>query len=143
MAEETLDHAITVAQLDHQTSVSRRLQIHGYHNHADSFGDLADYGSDAIEIQNMVKKNTTLGEKLPNSSVLKAEVIWAVRNEMARTVENFCARRRRLLILDARTSIQIAPAVAQLMAGELKKGKEWEKDQIEQYKETANRYFIH
>ncbi|MBN2029818.1 glycerol-3-phosphate dehydrogenase/oxidase [bacterium] len=143
MAEETLDHAIAVAQLEHRPSVSRTLQIHGYHNHADSFGTLSDYGSDAIEIQNMIKKDPTLGERLPKSDILKAEVIWAVRHEMARTVEDFCARRRRLLFLDARASIKVALTVAQLMAAELKKGKDWEKDQVEGYQKTAQRYFIH
>lgn len=39
---------------------------------------------------------------------LLAEVIWAVRYEMARTVDDVLARRVRLLFLDARAAIQSA-----------------------------------
>ena len=143
MAEETIDQAIVVAQLEYQPSVSKTLQIHGYHNHADRFGKLEYYGSDAIEIQNLVKKEPRLGEPLHNDSVLRAEVVWAVRNEMARTVEDFLARRRRILFLDARASLEIAPAVAKLMAKELKRGTRWQKSQIESFRKTANNYLIH
>ncbi|MEW6616774.1 MAG: glycerol-3-phosphate dehydrogenase/oxidase [Thermodesulfobacteriota bacterium] len=143
MAEETIDQAIVVAQLEYQPSVSKTLQIHGYHNHADRFGKLEDYGSDAIEIQNLVKKEPHLGEPLHNDSILRAEVVWAANNEMARTVEDFLARRRRILFLDARASIEIAPDVAKLMATELKKGIKWQKSQIELFKKTANNYLVH
>ncbi|KAF0123214.1 MAG: glycerol-3-phosphate dehydrogenase [bacterium] len=143
MAEETIDQAIVVAQLEYQPSVSKTLQIHGYHNHADRFGKLEDYGSDAIEIQNLVKKEPSLGEPLHNDSIICAEVVWAVNNEMARTVEDFLARRRRILFLDARASLETAPAVAKLMATELKKGTKWQKSQIESFRKTANNYLIH
>ena len=44
-----------------------------------------------------------------------AEVIWAVRHEMARTVEDVLARRLRALFLDARAAVDMAPKVAALM----------------------------
>ncbi|MFH2012319.1 MAG: glycerol-3-phosphate dehydrogenase/oxidase [Pseudomonadota bacterium] len=143
MAEETIDLALVVAQLKYHPSVSDTLQIHGYHNHADKFGKLEDYGSDAPEIQNLVKKDPQLGEPLYNDSIICAEVVWAVKNEMARTVEDFLARRRRTLFLDARASLEMAPAVAKLMAAELKKGINWEKSQIELFQKTANNYLVH
>jgi glycerol-3-phosphate dehydrogenase len=62
---------------------------------------------------------------------------------MARTVEDFLARRRRILFLDARASLETAPAVAKLMATELKKGTKWQKSQIESFQKTANNYLIH
>ena len=48
-----------------------------------------------------------------------AEVVWAARHEMARTVEDVLARRTRALFLNARAAEAMAPAVARLMAGEL------------------------
>ena len=48
-----------------------------------------------------------------------AEVVWAVRHEMARTVEDVLARRTRALFLNARAAEAMAPDVARLMAGEL------------------------
>ncbi len=73
---------------------------------------------------------------------LGAEVIWAVRKEMARTVEDFLARRIRLLLLDARASIKAAPVVAKLMAGELKKGRKWRRDQVNSYTKLAEEYYL-
>ena len=45
---------------------------------------------------------------------LKAEVVWAARNEMARTVEDILASRTRALFLNARAALAMAPAVADL-----------------------------
>ncbi|PKP32164.1 MAG: hypothetical protein CVT99_06760 [Bacteroidetes bacterium HGW-Bacteroidetes-16] len=48
---------------------------------------------------------------------------------MARTVEDFLSRRTRLLILDARASIEVAPVVAKMMAKELNQNRKWVKVQ--------------
>ena len=52
----------------------------------------------------------------PRLSCTGAEVVWAAREEMARTVEDVLARRTRSLILDARASMEAAPAVARILA---------------------------
>jgi len=142
MAEETLDQAIAVARVKHQPSVSETLQIHGYHHHADQFENLKDYGTDALEIQKLIKNDARLGTPLPGGSIVRAEVIWAVKAEMARTVEDFLARRRRILFLDARAAMNMAPAVAELMAAELKKGIHWQKTQIESFRNTAQNFLL-
>ena len=61
----------------------------------------------------------------------------AVCEEMARTVEDVLARRTRALFLDARASLQSAPAVASVLARELGRNALWEKDQIEKYRAVA------
>jgi len=142
MAEETLDQAIAVARVKHQPSVSETLQIHGYHHHADQFENLKDYGTDALEIQKLIKNDARLGAPLPGGSIVRAEVIWAVKAEMARTIEDFLARRRRILFLDARAAMNMAPAVAELMAAELKKGIHWQKTQIESFRNTAQNFLL-
>jgi len=48
----------------------------------------------------------------------EAMVRFAVRHEMARTVEDVLARRSRLLFLDAREALKVAPEVARLVAEE-------------------------
>ena len=58
----------------------------------------------------------TLHPALPYTG---AEVVWAARHEMARTVEDVLARRTRALFLNARAAEAMAPAVARLMAAEL------------------------
>jgi glycerol-3-phosphate dehydrogenase len=80
-----------------------------------------------------------ISEKL---HILKSQVVWAVRKEMARTVEDVLARRTRALFLDARESIRIAPEVAKIMAKELKQENEWIKNQIEAFELVANNYYF-
>jgi glycerol-3-phosphate dehydrogenase len=118
------------------------MPIHGYLKNSNS-GHLHVYGSDIPKIKSIIGQDPELGEKLhPDLPYLKAEVIWAVRDEMARTVEDVLARRTRALLLDARASIAMAPEVAELMGKELGLRRKWQKDQVQQYTEFANGYIL-
>ena len=143
MAEDVVDQAAIIAQLDAQPSVTENLNIHGSHHHPDVFGELKDYGSDAVALNELIDEKKEYSEyihdKLP---IKKGEVVWAARNEMARTVEDFLSRRRRALLLDARTSIEMAVEVAKIMAKELGKNRAWKKEQIETYQILAEGYII-
>lgn len=143
MAEDTIDQAAMVARLDEKPSVTADLQIHGYHNHAEKFGDLAIYGSDASAIRDLVYHQPEYKKQLhPNFTTIAGEVIWAVRHEMARTVEDFLARRTRALLLDARASMDMAPQVARLMATELNRDDAWITSQIDDYRKLARGYLL-
>jgi glycerol-3-phosphate dehydrogenase len=125
MAEDCVDQAATLAQLPDRPCVTQHLKIHGFQavakeEAAKEFGSLAVYGSDAYEIRKLIETDATLSEPLHAAlPYLKAEVIWAARHEMARTVEDALARRTRALFLNARVAVEMAPAVADLMASEL------------------------
>ena len=83
------------------------------------------------------------GEQLhPNLPYTSVEVIRAVRSEMAQTVEDVVARRTRALFLNAKAAIEIAPAVAEIMANELGKDKDWISNQLREFAETAQAYLI-
>ncbi|HIB89954.1 TPA: FAD-dependent oxidoreductase, partial [Candidatus Poribacteria bacterium] len=71
-----------------------------------------------------------------------AQIIWAVRNEMARTVEDVLARRSRCLLLNARASIEAASNVAQIMAVELDCDEAWVELQVQAYAELASGYLM-
>jgi glycerol-3-phosphate dehydrogenase len=143
MAEDTIDHAAVLAHLDPELSVTKELGIHGYHNHSEEFGNLQIYGSDATAIKALIREDESYKKLLhPDFSTVTGEVIWAVKYEMARTVEDFLARRTRLLLLDAKASIKISPAVAKLMAKELNKNKKWIKDQVNNFNEVARKYNV-
>jgi len=73
---------------------------------------------------------------------VEAEVRRAVRQEMAMTVEDVLARRMRTLFLNARQAIEMAPLVAEWMAGELGKDIEWQDQQVAAFGETARGYLI-
>ncbi|HEX4083320.1 MAG TPA: glycerol-3-phosphate dehydrogenase/oxidase [Chthoniobacteraceae bacterium] len=68
------------------------------------------------------------------------EVMRAVREEMARTVEDILARRTRSLLLDAAASIEAAPTVARLMAVELGRDAAWAAHQVAAYTSLARNY---
>ncbi len=144
MAEDTVDQALLVAGLDEHPSVTKTLNIHGYHQHALQFESLADYGADALEIKRLMASDTSLAKSICSEpTIYAAEVIWTVRHEMARTVEDFLARRRRLLLLDAKKSMQVAPIVARLMATEMNKQESWIDSQISDYNNLARAYLLH
>jgi len=69
-------------------------------------------------------------------------VIWAVRNEMARTVEDVLARRTRALFLNAKAAISLAPRVAEIMAHELNKDETWAADQASSFAALARNYLV-
>jgi glycerol-3-phosphate dehydrogenase len=120
MAEHTVDQVADLARLTERPCVTRTLNVHGFHTNASRFGALSVYGSDATAIQEMMRATPSLAARLhPDLPYTGAEVVWAARREMARTVEDVLARRTRALFLNARAAIASAPEVARLMADEL------------------------
>jgi glycerol-3-phosphate dehydrogenase len=79
------------------------------------------YGADAIEIQKLMAADPTLAERLhPELPYRAAEVVWAARFEMARTVEDVMARRTRALFLNKSAADEMTSRVAELLGKELK-----------------------
>jgi glycerol-3-phosphate dehydrogenase len=143
MGEDTVNKAILVGDLTERPSVTKNLPIHGATIEEDEDNPLSIYGSDKKLIMDLVARRREWGERLhPEMEYIRAEVIWAVRNEMARTVEDVLARRLRALFLDARASMQMATTVASMLATELGKGKEWEAKQVEDYIRLAKGYLL-
>lgn len=141
MAEDTLDKAIELGVLPRQICVTEDLPIHGAMKTTARDNHLYVYGSDQDLLHQLIKEDPSLGAKLhPDLDYLEVEVLWAARYELARTVEDVLARRVRILFLDAKTSIDIAPKVAHILAKELNKDKAWESDQVEAYKSLAEAY---
>ena len=143
MAEDTIDQAAMLAHLDERPSVTATLNIHGYHNHPEQFGPLAVYGADAPAVQKVCREEPSYGKLLhPALPTRAGEVIWAVRHEMARTVEDVLSRRCRALLLNARAAMAMAPQVAGLMARELGKGSDWQDEQVAAFNELAAGYLV-
>ncbi len=144
MAEEAIDQVETVANWPHQPSVTSKLRIHAATNSTSaSTASLRNYGTDAAHIQALVAAQPELGEYLSVTlNIIKAQVIWAVRAEMARTVEDVLSRRVRALLLDARESIRLAPETARLMAQELNYPATWQQEQVQQFTQLAQGYLL-
>jgi len=143
MAEDCVDQAATLAQLPERPCVTRKLKIHGFHTSGGQFGDLAVYGSDAPEIRQLIAEDARLGEQLhPALPYLKGEVVWAVRHEMALTIEDVLARRTRALFLNARAALEMAPATAELMRRELRWNQTETVSQLHQFQTVASKYAL-
>jgi glycerol-3-phosphate dehydrogenase len=143
MAEDCVDQAATLGQLPDAPCVTYHLKIHGFHADSKQRGDLAVYGSDAAEIQKLVKTDPKLGERLHAAlPYIKAEVIWAVRQELARSIEDVLARRMRALFLNARAALEMAPLAADLMAAELGWDVNFRERQLRTFRDTAENYVL-
>ncbi|GAA0753435.1 glycerol-3-phosphate dehydrogenase/oxidase [Psychroflexus lacisalsi] len=143
MAEDTLNKVISLGYLPKKECVTEHLFIHGAMKTEERDNHLYVYGSDQEHLQKLIEKEKSLGEKIhADLNYLNVEVLWAARHEMARTVEDVLARRVRVLFLDAKRSIEMAPKVAEILAKELSKDQQWIDKQIQDYTTLAKGYII-
>jgi len=144
MAEDTIDKAAMLGGFPERACITHHMPIHGFRMDIDPYNDLlAVYGIHKEDIISLGEEEESLSgfisEKL---GIRKAQVVWAVRKEMARTVEDVLARRTRALFLDARESLRMAQEVAAIMAKELKQDKSWEEKQIAEFNTVAKNYYF-
>jgi glycerol-3-phosphate dehydrogenase len=157
MGEDTINTIVQRGLLpimpNNTKSITQNMPLHGVLS-TDTTNNIADchqknqyplsvYGCDAniiLAIQHTTGDFSKLHDRLPYYS---AEVIYHVRYEMAKTVEDVLARRTHAIILDAKAAIESAALVAALMAHSLNKPKEWELEQINAFKKFAANYCIH
>ena len=146
MAEDCVDHAITLGRLRDEECTTKNLHIHGYLNAAVDQGaedPLGVYGTDAEEIKRLATERPELAGQLHGDlPYIAAEVVWAARMEMARSVEDVLARRTRALFLNARAAMAMSEPVARLLAAELGRDDAWVKAQVEEFRELAKQYMV-
>lgn len=155
MAEDCVDHCITLGRLQDVPCKTRSLRIHGYlethrersgaeiEGWGNSFDALAVYGTDGAAIRGLAGGNPALGEALDaRLPYIGAEIVWAAREEMARSVEDALARRTRALFLNAKAATEMAPAAARLMAQELGRGEDWVTAQVDEFTALAEQYRV-
>jgi glycerol-3-phosphate dehydrogenase len=143
MAQDVLNKIIAIGGLPNARCLTKDLLIHGANGPVDKLHHLYIYGSDQKGIKQLIKEVPELGEKLHQRlEFTKAEVVWAIRNEMARTIEDVLARRVRVLFLDAKAAVEIAPMIADILAKELNKDENWKQQQISNFTEIADYYIV-
>ena len=141
MAQDCVDQAATLANLPDSPCRTQTLSIHGSDTNAANLGALSVYGSDASAIRKLIDGDQALGQPLDfELPYVAAEVVWAARMEMARTIEDILARRTRALFLNAKAAIRMAPKVATILAKELGKDDRWQAEQLGNFGETAKGY---
>jgi glycerol-3-phosphate dehydrogenase len=143
MAEDVVNLAATLARLPEKPCVTSHLRIHGFHAAAEQFGRLRVYGADAPALRELEKVEPGLAEPLVESLPhTGAEIVWAARHEMARTLEDVLARRTRALFLNAKAAMAMAPRAAELLARELGRDAGWQTRQVEEFRRTARHYAL-
>lgn len=143
MAEDCVNHAALLGKLPDRECATKNLNIHGFHPQAEKFGSLRLYGSDAPAIQELMRTNPELAQPFSDAlPYFAAEVVWAVREEMARTVEDVLCRRTRALFLNAKAALEAAPRVASLMARELNQASQWESAQLAAFRQVATHFLL-
>jgi glycerol-3-phosphate dehydrogenase len=116
MAEEAVDQAASNAGLETRPSQTEKLEI---------IGPASELKGDLLH---------------PDLPYYREDVVRAVRDEMAITLEDVLARRTRALFLNAKVAIEIAQQVARIMSIELGKDANWEGEQVEQFMAVAGSY---
>ncbi|MGC4037347.1 MAG: glycerol-3-phosphate dehydrogenase/oxidase [Chitinophagaceae bacterium] len=140
MAEDVVDVAIASGGLNDVECKTKHLAIHGAAK-VDFKEPMYYFGSDKSLVEVLAESNPELNGLLhPDLPYIKAEIVWAVRNEMCMTIEDALSRRTRAILLNAKAAVEAAPIVAEIMAKEMNKDLQWEKEQIENFKIIAESY---
>jgi glycerol-3-phosphate dehydrogenase len=143
MGQDVVDRACEVAVLPKRASRTLELKLHGWT--MDSTKTESEwervYGADLPKLGALSSGDAGLDALLhPRLPYRLREVVWAARHEMARTVEDVLARRTRALFLDARAAMAAAPAVAGVLAVELKRSEAWKAKDLAGFMELAKGY---
>jgi glycerol-3-phosphate dehydrogenase len=143
MAKDAIQNAIFIGKLEKRECVTENLEIHGYAKEVSVQDVYAAYGSDKVFLMALIEENPILSEKIhPNYPYTKVQIVWAVKEEMAISLEDVLSRRVRLLIEDARAALEAAPLVAEIMANILGKNQDWINLECERFEKIASTYII-
>jgi glycerol-3-phosphate dehydrogenase len=147
MAEDAMSHAVVVGGLASKVCITETLRVHGALDRDDpvlpSEDPLRTYGSDAAAIVALATEQDGFGEPLhPHLPYTLAQIVWACRMEMARSLEDALSRRTRCLLLDARAAAEVAPRAAAAMAAELGWDEARTRREIESFRTLAQSYTV-
>lgn len=147
MAEDAVNNAVFIGKLEGGKCITKDLQI----------GDLGaskklaeqllkeDPSLGAMLFQDLKEKSSSVGADLLSGAyaIRAVDVVIAARCKYVKTVEDFLARRNRLLFLDARAAIEIAPAVGSILQKELDWSDTQREAQVEAFIQLAHQYMVH
>ena len=141
LATSVYRNAIIVGALPPRKCQTENLPIHGFETNADWSDPLHVYGSVRKKIRKRIKRHEeqSLSEKF---ELYPAMIRWAVRKEMAMTLEDMLSRRHRALLFDAKEARRIAPEVARIMAKHLGKVENWIEAELAAFDTISSDYLV-
>lgn len=142
MAVAAVDAAAGQGGLERRPSATASLRLHGWEAPS-SPGSRTGRGSDRVLFEQLVDEHPAWKERLhPRLPYTAGDIVWAVRFEWARSVEDVLARRTSALFLDVAASRDMAPRVAALMAAELGCDRAWQIQQLKRFDATALQHLL-
>ena len=126
-------------------SVTKDIAIHGNIKPAEEIrhDHLFIYGSEVEKYLRFEASKPVYKDKIhPEYPYTVGQIVWSIRFEMARTVEDFLGRRIRLLLLDTRAAMYASKMVSEIMAEEFGYDKHWAHTQEQDFLTLANTYII-
>lgn len=156
MAEDTIDRVQSYLGSDVIVSPTRHHRLCGSENFSPDYWHalMTDYGLSESSARHLAGKFGTRAPQVLQLAArepalmqpiivglapLRAEIVFAIREEMAQSIEAILARRIGLQVYDWRLSIQAAPVVAFHLAQELGWSPAEAHDAVEQYASKMNR----
>lgn len=101
------------------------------------------YGANWRVVADLIAKNPDLGRPvIAGLPVVKAEVVFAVRHEMARSLLDVLARRTHLALLHRDQARAVAPMVADLVGQELGWDAEERQRQVARYYQQVEQFSV-
>jgi len=141
IAEDAVNTLQLVGGFSDRKCNTENLPVLGNDFKADFDDPYYVYGTEASKIKAL---NPKLAEKSLSDTLFITEnqVIWAIQEEMAITLEDVLARRTRCLFLDAYETEKIAPQVAEIMRKILKKDSQWAEAEMKKFNLILKKYQI-
>ncbi len=144
MAEECVDQAAILASLESRPCVTKTLNIHGYHQHPEQLGVFGQYGSDAMVLEEWIGIHPDWKDKIhPDLPITIAEVLFAIRCEMARTLDDILSRRTRATFLNIKAAIESIPLVLDILSDELGRDEIWKQEEEKEFRAIAQGFLGH
>jgi glycerol-3-phosphate dehydrogenase len=156
MAEDTITRVQQALGVTPTESLTRNHVLYGGEGFTDDYSEklghqhglseatarhlTAKFGTAAEKVLAVARENTKLLQPIiAGFPALQAEVVYAVRTEMAATIEDVLARRVGMQLHSWRDAIEAAPVVGSVMAAELRWDAAQTEEAVHQYVEKINR----
>ncbi len=152
MAEDAVNNAVFVAKLDGTDRTAKSGSTSAAKKCITKDLPIGDLGAARELAAQLTLDEPMLGNYLDHEfaafhhityAIRVVDVVVAARISYVRTVEDFLARRSRLLFLDARAAIKLAPSVATILQKELNWTNEEREAQLQSFIQLAQQYIIH
>ena len=133
MGEDAVDALAQAGSLPDSPTATIALRLRGAPDGATPQADAryAIYGTDANALLALERAEPSLAHPLDGRlTITGAQVVYAAREEGARTIDDVLSRRTRAAFLDGDAALAMAPAVAMLLARELGRDDAWQTTQV-------------